>query len=68
MNPSEAKIHALNARARALSAEIDLMKAHDAANDRMYATKHTVSDYKAIADAIYGVEQEIYGVIAEGWL
>jgi hypothetical protein len=68
MNSSEAKIHALNARAHALSAEIDMMKIHDLneiANDRGIYTKEA---YQDSIDKLYQVEQDIYGVISEGWL
>jgi hypothetical protein len=66
MNTSEAKIHALNARA--LSAEIDMMKIHDLneiANDR---GPHTSDAYQGSIDALYQVEQDIYAVIRDGWL
>jgi hypothetical protein len=68
MNTSEAKIHALNARSRALSAEIVMMQIHDInelANDR---GPYTQDAYQSIVNQLYQVEQDIYAVIREGWL
>jgi hypothetical protein len=68
MNSSEARIHAYNARARALSAEIDMMKVHDlsalARGDGVYAKEV----YQSVVSELFAIEQGILETIKKGWL
>jgi hypothetical protein len=68
LNTSEAKILALVQRAKALSAEIDMMKIHDQYAMMIGEGINTKESYQYCVDGLYRVEQDIYAVIGEGWL
>jgi hypothetical protein len=68
MTTNEARIHALNARALALSAEVLMMQSHDQHAVVRGTGPYDEALYKQCVDALYAVENDIHAVIVEGYL